>query len=162
MELRGNGEHLPVQAADDVKAAVTGGRGIIGMSLKGGGDLENFPALERTIRQLVQAVKHAYSNRCTAAESPRLWDFPGNLARKRKGPAAGLLEKRLPDCARHRREAFPSPARNCDVIVNCQGNAEAVEAGSQVGSACRNADGGLLHDSERSKAKRDAIVTGTA
>jgi hypothetical protein len=52
--------------------------------------------------------------------------------------------------------------RNRDVIVNRQGNAEAIEAGSKIGSARRNADGGLLHDSERSKAKRDAIVTGTA
>jgi hypothetical protein len=46
--------------------------------------------------------------------------------------------------------------------MNSQSNAKAIEARSKVGGARRNADNGLLHDSERSKAKRDAIVTGTA
>jgi hypothetical protein len=46
--------------------------------------------------------------------------------------------------------------------MNSQCDPKAIEARSQVGGARRNADGGLLHDSKRSKAKRDAIVTGTA
>src|SRR5438067_1349890 len=162
MQLGGNGEHLPVKAANDVEPTVARGSGVIGMALEPGADLENLPALQRTLRQLVQAIKDADSNRRAAAESARRRDIARDRTRKGERPGASAFEERVPGPARHRRQPLPSPARNRDAIVNAQGNAEAVEARSEIRRARRDADGGLLHDSERSKAKRDAIVTGTA
>ena len=56
-----------------------------------------------------------------------------------------MFEEGVPGRARHRRQSLPSPAPDRDVIVNAQGYAEAVEARSEIGSACGDTHGELLH-----------------
>src|SRR5204862_1061765 len=108
----GNGEHLPVKAADDIEAAVARGSSIIRMALERGANLENFPALQRTLRQLVQAMEDADSNRRAAAEPARWRDIARDRTRKGERPGTSVLEERVPGRARHRRQPLPSPARH--------------------------------------------------
>ena len=160
--MRGDGEHLALEAPHDVEAAVTSGSGVIGMAFEPGTDFEDFLALERTIRELVQAMNDSNAKSGAAAETARRRDVAGNRRGERERLAAGPLEKSRRRGTRHGADALPSLARNGHVVVKVERKSQAVEAGPEVGSARRNADGDLLHDSERSKAKRDAIVTGTA
>jgi hypothetical protein len=131
------------------------------MAFEPGADFENLPALERPIRELVQAMNDSNAKGGAAAETARRRDVTGDRTGERERLAAGPLEKNRRRGTRHRSRAIPSPTGNGDVVVKVERQPQAVEARSEVGCARRNADGDLLHDSTRSKAKRDAIVTGT-
>jgi hypothetical protein len=157
MELRGNGKHLAVTSAHDIEATVTRGRGIIGMAFEPGADLENFPALQGALFEFVQTVKDTKSKGRAAAETARWRNIAGNCAGKRKCPGPGVFEKGVTRRTSHRSHASPSPARDGHLIIKAQGKPEAIKARAEIRCARRNADGDLLHDSGRSKAKRDPL-----
>ena len=56
MQLRRDGERLPLSVAHDIETAVGRGRGIVGMAFQLRADFENLLPLERAAGQFVQAV----------------------------------------------------------------------------------------------------------
>src|SRR4051812_8603998 len=94
MEPDGDRKHLAFEAAHNIQTSIACGRGVIGVSLEPGTELEKFATLERTIRELVQPEKDPNPNRRAAPQTPGLWDLAGDRAGEREWPGAGPLEKR--------------------------------------------------------------------
>ena len=146
MQLAGDGEHLALETSDNVEATIGRRPGVVGMAFQVRTRFKNFVALQRTIRQFVQSVQDAKAHGYAAAEATRLRDIACDRTGKRKRPTPGLLEKCLGRRTNHSRHRPPTSARNGDVIVKTERDAQAIETWSKIGSACRDADGDLLHD----------------
>lgn len=169
MQLRRHGKHLPIEPADDIESAVSGGCSVIGMAFQPRADLEKFTALKRTLRQFIQSIQNAEPNGGAAPETARRRNVAGNGAGKSESPERSTLEKRLRGRANHWRQPLPSTARDRNLIVDPKGDPEAIESRSEIGSARRNTDGDLMHELKlcraagaNPRAKREAIVTGLA
>src|SRR5205807_7666847 len=84
VELRGDGEHLPFEAAHDIEAAVAGRSGVIGMLLPFSAELEDIAALEWAIGQFVQSIENAEADGGAAAEPARCRNLSSDRADKWK------------------------------------------------------------------------------
>ncbi len=127
-----DGERLALQSADDVETAIAGGRGIIGMTFEFGADFEQVKALERTARQLVQAMEDAKPNRHTATEAARSWNLTRDGGREREGLERRAFKEILRGRARHWARRRSSPARDGHVVIKMESDPETIEAGAEV------------------------------
>ena len=81
-----------------------------------------------------------------AAEPARWRNLSSDAACKWETFGRRPPKKGVSSGTNHRRQAFPSTARERDLIINAERHAEAVEPRTEIGCARRNADGDLLHD----------------
>src|SRR5699024_29266 len=114
-----------------------GGR-VVRVALEVSAQFENFLPLQRASRQFVEAVQDAEAHRDAAAKTAGGRNLPGNRTGKRKRPGLCSLEKGRGGGAGHGIDRPAAPARNGHVIVETEGDAEAVETGSEIGCARRD------------------------
>ena len=84
VQLRRDGEPLPLPAAHDIETAVSCGGGVVGMALQRGAGFENLLPLERTAGQLIQAMEHSKADGGAAAEAARSGDITRDRTRERE------------------------------------------------------------------------------
>ena len=144
MQLRRDGERLPLPVPHNIETAVGRGRGIIGMTLQFRADFEDLLPLEGAAGEDIQAMNHPVPHRHAASEAAGRGNVAGDRAGKWERLALGAFEEGVGRGANQRVDR-PAAARNRDVVIEAKGDPEAIEPGSEIGRARRNSDGDLLH-----------------
>lgn len=134
---------MPVMARHD-EPAEFGRGGIIGMSLELGTEAENLGALERMPEKRVQSVEQAEPQRDAASEPAGAGHLARDRARKGEGFAARRAKKSAACLPGHGAGFDLARPRHRNEVINPQGHAEAIEAGTEIRSRGRNADRDLL------------------
>ena len=102
-------------------------------------------SIERPASQLIQTVQNAEPNRGATSETAATRNVFFGGAGKWKRSAFRPFEKQVGRFGNDRFQAFAlGRARQSDKIINPQRDAKTIEAGAEIGSAGRNADGNLL------------------
>jgi len=116
------------------------------MTFEPGAELENYLPLKRTLAKFVQGMNGPEPHRHAAAKATRRRNVSRDGAAKRKGPALRARKERVGRRTNHLIGLAGAAPGNRDLIVEAEGNPEAIEAGSEIRRTPRNSDGDLLHD----------------
>ena len=122
------------------------------MAFQFGAQAKDRQSIEGFSTKFIQPVQDAEANSRAAAQTSRPRDFFHGGAGKSKPPAFASHKKKIGGLGYDWRKRFTfCRARDGHEVVNPKGDAKAVEARPEIGSAGRDADCDLICHSEQSE-----------
>jgi hypothetical protein len=94
-------------------------------------------------------MQYAETNGCTGPKTSRRRNLSSNYEGEGKRRRARFFEELSGCFVNYARRPMLAPARNCDKVVKAQGDAQAIEARTQIGSAGRNLNSDFFHHPKR-------------